>query len=291
MTVRRSGDLLRPFIVLLAAGALGGCASVRAHADASHTAAGVRREQAEDPAPDQVVADRQSLTEGAEILEGGRLQVEVGDRFVHQGAGGASHGDGEAQESNAVGEVLVRLAVGTRSEVRVGLGSLLQTTSHGEHHTGRTDGSVGAKLLLAPESHEHAWLPSAALVLETSLPTGSRELRHAAVDPEAKLALGWALPRGWHLASNVNVARAHGQEHAFTEWAYGAVVTHRVAHSVRGIAEVFTRRPEDSAARSVVAAGAAIAVGRSFELDAEVGHGIGAARHDYFLSLGAAHRW
>lgn len=288
--------LERPLLGLLAMGFAGACASAPVHRHPSRVVApeggrpsAVNLDTASAASPEPVVADQRAFTEGAEVLRGGRLQLEMGDRLVHRsGPGGAA---GDVTESSTSGEVLVRVAAGSRAEVRVAPGALVHARSPGERHSGRADGVLGAKFLLVPESHGRAWIPSAALVLETSLPTGSAEFTHATAEPEAKLALGWALPHGWQVASNVNVARLREHEHRATEWAYGAALSHHVAGPVRGLVEAFARRPEQGATRGFGAAGVAVSLGRHAELDAEVGHGLGVARHDYFLNIGAARRW
>jgi hypothetical protein len=124
--------------------------------------------------------DRPSFSTGAHIVPTGRVQVE----------GGASQRRFGDTSGYDVGELLLRVGLFSRFEVRVGLPSYAETKTDGVRLTGTTDSSIGGKILLKSGDK------GAVSVLATAiLPTGARRIDEHAFQP------------GGTLISDVNISK------------------------------------------------------------------------------------
>lgn len=91
---------------------------------------------AQEPAP--LVTDRPDFTESTETVPAGRVQFEGG--YTPLRSGGV--------DEHAIGEVLLRLGVSGRTELRLGLNSFLVARVPGEPtSTGLEGASLGANML------------------------------------------------------------------------------------------------------------------------------------------------
>jgi len=124
--------------------------------------------------------DRPSFSTGAHIVPAGRVQVEAG-------AGYRRFGDSSGYDA---GELLVRVGLFSRLEVRVGLPSYAETKSGDIRVTGSTDSSIGGKILLKSGDKGAVSVLGSAI-----LPTGARRIDEHAFQP------------GGVLISDVNISK------------------------------------------------------------------------------------
>jgi hypothetical protein len=136
-----------------------------------------------------LVTDRPDFTESAETVARGRVQVEGGYTFTER----------EAEDEQSLGEVLVRVGLSQRFELRLGLDSWvhLDPAGPGRGTEGFADPSVGAKLVLRADTDQRTSSPQLALLFGTTLPIGSSDLREPHAQPFAVLAASWGLRRPW----------------------------------------------------------------------------------------------
>lgn len=236
------------------------------------------------PARDPLVTDRPDFTESPSVVGRRTVQLEAGTTYARS----------RTVASSALGEVLIRAGVADRAEVRVGLNSYVRSGPVGAAFTDRVggweDASVGAKLAIVEPAAGGG--PAVSLLVGTSLPTGSRSLRRAAPEPDAKLALAWALGERWAVSSNLNYALLADVDGGRTGEASASLSLGRaLAPRVSGYLEAYAFRPRGADGTQYVNGGATVLLTNDLQLDARVGAGVGRGGRDYFGGLGVARRW
>lgn len=232
------------------------------------------------PGPGPMVTDRPDFTESASTVAPGFLQLEAGYTFTRTG---------EVRQHD-VGEALLRVGVGDRIEIRLGVPTYGSVETGGGDEDGFGDGSVGLKVGLFEPRGEGA--PRTAVLIGTSLPTGSDALGASGLQPGATLALAWDLPRGLGLGVNLgyesveedgrDIGRAKGSV------ALGIPVSGPVGAFVEGYLLV----PEGSRdAEPFLDGGFTVLLNRDLQLDVRLGTGFEGPDPDYFAGAGLAVRW
>lgn len=246
------------------------------------------REAGADAAPpgpqDPIVTDRPDFTESAETVPAGRTQVEGGVTFRRNGA----------DEELAVGELLLRVATGARTELRVNVGSHLSARGTAGRQTGREDVALGFKVKLGDASRRFGLgAPGVALLGEASLPTGARAFRENVVQPEVKLCLAWALSERVALSSNLNYAHRREEGEWFGEPSGSVSVGYSLAERTGAYLELFGFAPPGKGRpnTSYLNGGVSYLVTNDYQLDARAGVGLNGKTNDYFLGGGASRRW
>ncbi len=278
-----------------------GCA-IAAHAqDVTPTpspADGTPPDSAQTPAspdePEPIITDRPDFTESPQTVPRRfKAQIESGFTFARVG---------EVKESS-LGEVLVRVPVAERVELRFGVPNyvFVRAASGGNSDvraTGFDDAFFGAKIALLEGAGETGLFkkPAAALLVGTSLPTGARAFREDNLQPEAVLALSVDLTKRFALSTNFGYVRASDGGERFNQGfgtlSLGAGLSKRVGayFEVYG----FTRVEAATRQRARFAnGGVTYLINKNFQLDARVGAGLGnhIAGPDYFFGFGFARRF
>jgi hypothetical protein len=220
-------------------------------------------------AQEPLVTDRPDFTESASAVERGHAQLE----------GGATLTDKDGENQVALGEVLVRVGVAPRLELRVAGNSYVASDGEG----GFEDAGLGLKLVIVENT---------ALLAGTSVPTGSSGVGSDAWDPEVRLAHQRALGDlavganvGW-FSSKSEGDRRHG---GLASLALGIPLSDRdgVFLEAYGLAAEGTGGEE-----AYVDGGLTRLLSDDFQLDARVGIGIaGDDAADWYVGVGAARRW
>lgn len=223
-------------------------------------------------AQEPLVTDRPDFTESVNVVERGRLQLEGGATFTRS----------DDTDEIALGELLLRIGVAPRLELRLAGNSLVWIDSRGGNSDGLEDAAIGGKLLLLPDA--------AALLFGTSVPTGSDDLSSDAWEPELKLALARAVGTasvgvnvGWIWTEGVDERLHRGLASVTAGFPFG-----------RGgvFVEAYGIATEGSGGEEVYAdAGVTRLLSDDFQLDARIGMGLGGEAADWFVGVGAARRW
>jgi hypothetical protein len=232
---------------------------------------------------DPLVTDRPDFTESATTVAPGRFQLEGGVTFTDAGA----------TDELAVGELLGRLGLTDRLELRLGAPSYLEVDAPGAAGAdGFDDASLGLKARLWPAGA--GGRPEAALIVATSLPTGDEEVGGGdALVPEAVLALAWELAPDLGLGVNLGAAspRDGGDRYAqaFASAALGWAATDRLGL----FAELygFSEEHDGGDPTAYADAGATWSLGPDHQLDARLGTGLSGTEVDWFVGVGFAVRW
>ncbi len=231
-----------------------------------------------------LITDRPDFTESAQSVPARMVQVETGYTYA----------DDDGAVSHTVGELLGRFGVGPRTELRVGINSYAVTTVSGVRVTGLEDASLGAKFtLLTGADHFDLLRPDLALIVATTVPTGSSAYGEPAWQPDAKLVVGWTLTDRLAWTSNLNYAYASQDDVRFDQPSFSTSFGYAVAERVGVYAEYFRIMPESRGADDAgyLNGGVTYLVSPEFQLDARLGQGVDGAASGYFIGLGLSRRW
>jgi hypothetical protein len=133
-----------------------------------------------------LVTDRPDFTESSSVVGLHVVQLEAGYTYTHD-----DHADGRSH-SHTFPEALLRVGVlAPWCELRVGWGWAEELALEGglsNTDSGSEDLYLGTKLALTPQEHI---LPETALILQTTVPTGSPEFTADELLPGVNFIYGW----------------------------------------------------------------------------------------------------
>ena len=232
------------------------------------------------------IPDRPGYTDGPLALPAGAVELEAG--LTDDNAGSV--------EYTTYGEVLLRVGIGARTELRL-FGNSYATRA--ETGVPRVDGTEDPKIGVKTNVHTkpdsiHSLVPNLALLAAVTVPAGATSFRNDHAQPEAKLAASWTTPTPFSVYSNVGWGAVYdGLRWGQRGWASVALwylVNPRVSLFGEGIA---LRSLQGSALPSNAAdVGIIYLINDRFQLDVRAGHGIGrASGSERFFGAGFARRW
>lgn len=237
--------------------------------------AGLTAQQAEDE-PRPLVGDRPDFTESAVAVSPGRVQVEAGYTFTRAGE----------DRVHDLGEALVRVGVVPRAELRIGVNSFSVRDPVGAGtDSGMRDVSLGAKLAL-PEPSDRA-VPKAALLVGTTLPTGSDRFGARDPRPGATVALGW--DPADRIGLGVNGGYTHEQDEdgrRVDELSASGAVSWELSAAAGLFAEYFGLFRDVGEDENFLSGGATWLLGPDLQLDGRLGVGLDGPDPDYFAGVG-----
>lgn len=237
------------------------------------------------PSREPLVSDRPDFTESSGTMKRGELQLEGGDTFERT----------QSVKTNTIGELLLRIGLAPRAELRIGPGSYVKVTSPDGDTDGWEDATIGTKLRLhVPPSDAPSVVPAVSLIVLTTVPTGSLVYRETKLQPEAKLATEWVLSDRIGVGTNINVARprddTNGRYTVFqASMSFGFTLTPRLG----AYAEVYGFAPQLSNVGHTRYGntGFTFSLTPDYQLDLRGGMGFNGAQPDYFVGAGLVHRW
>ncbi len=234
---------------------------------------------AQEKESEPLITDRPDFTESPQTVPRGQVQVEGGVTVERSGD----------ERQRTFGETLVRVAAGRGAEVRIGVPSYI-TARDGGRTSGLDDAFLGAKFVLS--SHPKRPL---ALLVGTTLPTGSRRVAERRYQPEAVLSTAFDLSEKVGLGINLGAARPTEEGARFTQFFGSAALGFELTDKLGAFAEVFAfnRSSPDGRGQRYVDGGFTYGLTPDLQLDARVGFGLGnrVGGPDYFYGLGAAQRF
>jgi hypothetical protein len=220
----------------------------------------------------ELTSDRPDFTESVVVVK--RVQLESG--YTMTRAGGYTR--------HAVGELLLRLGVMQRLELRLSANSYVLTRGPLFETNGIEDAGIGAKLSLTPRS---------ALIVSASIPTGSSSETSDGIAPDVLLALEQPLGETVGLGMNLSLASEPGVAGRNTS-ASGSIVLGADAGTRTGLfAELYGTRVLDGPLRdhTVFAdAGVTRSITADLQLDARIGRRLNGGDEWYF-GVGLVRRW
>ena len=231
---------------------------------------------------DPLVTDRPDFTDSAVTVTRGRTQIELGYTFTEL----------DDLEKQTFGELLVRIGWTEIVELRVGFNSLVQVDGPGIDISGNEDISVGCKIRLSDPLPAGARLPQVAVLLSTTLPTGSDEFGNSDPQPSAILALAWDVNDKTSIGSNVGYARLGESGDRFGELSASVSLGRVLSDRVGGYVEAYAlSRQEGRGDDQIINAGFTWALSEDSQLDFRAGTGLDSDSADFFVGAGAAVRF
>lgn len=236
------------------------------------SAAGAQTETT--PAEDPLIGDRPDFTESAVTITPGRFQVEAGFTFL----------DESAEDVQDFGELLVRIGLARRVELRVTLGSYVRVEpTDGADVSGLSDAAIGAKIGI---SESGGW--TTAVLLGTTVPTGASEFRNSSLQPAAVFAAERDLSQSVSLGTNVGYVYASDEGERFGEILASAAVGVPLGETTGAFFELFGVIPESSGGPEAYFfdAGVTKLLSPNFQLDVRAGAGLNSSAADFFAGAG-----
>ena len=228
-----------------------------------------------------ISTDRPDHTEGVELVPVGIVQVE----------GGATTARSGGVRTTSYGEVLVRVGVADRLELRIEPLTHTTVRAAGAPSVGGLDDmAVGFKTPLFTPDSAARFVPDVSLLLATSIPTGAHFLRADGAQPEAVLAAAWSLTSRLGLATNLTLQRGSASGERY--WERGASASAGIGLSERAGSYVewyAIRDSRDDAAAQVFNGGLTWRLSSDLQLDARAGRGT--RNEGTFAGIGIARRW
>jgi len=233
-----------------------------------------------------MVTDRPDATESAVTVAPGVFQLESGYTF----------GTIEGASAHSFGEILLRVGVADMLELRFGVNSYQWLRTKTASAQGLQDSTIGVKLRLLDSGGKTGLRsPQIAVLVSTSLPTGSSLLSQDKLQPEMRLAVGWDLSE--RLALGANVFYAYTNDVLVDERFHqaGATVALGIGLTERwgAYAEYFGAYTvvRDGPREDYVNGGVTFLVASDLQLDARIGYGLNGLDDDYFAGFGSGVRW
>jgi hypothetical protein len=235
-------------------------------------------------AQEQIVTDRPDFTESTASVDPGRVQLETGATLTEAGE----------TDSTSFGEVLVRIGLTQALELRLGLNSWVHSDGPGGSDSDFEDTSVGLKLeLMQPAEGASRAVPELALLVATTLPTGTAESSPSGLQPGMTLALAWALNETVSLGANFGATSALDDDERFLEGAGSVALGIALRGDWGAFVEYYGFLPEGSAgdASHFGNAGLTYLISDDFQLDFRVGTALSGDDTDLFIGFGLGYRW
>ena len=222
-----------------------------------------------------IAADRPGFSTPTGIVPMGHFQLEAG----------ASAARGGTQRDYSFGQLLVRVPVCEKAEVQVGVPSYLVSRSGGQRVTGADDTFVQAKFRLSTG-------PKAVydLLLNSSLPTGSRAVAGHKFQPGATLAADYVLNEKTGLTLNLGTTRASDSGQRYSQLTGAASFGFTLTPKTGAFAEVYAYNQPGGPTQKYADGGFTYLLNPRTQLDISSAIGLGnrAGGPDYSYSAGIA---
>lgn len=249
-------------------------------------------QQSESVEEEPIATDRPDFTEASSTVGRGIIQLEAGYTFF------SDNSPNQRFTSHSYPEALFRIGIVEWLELRVVQNFLNdRTTLNGMTVTsdGADDLSLGVKIALVEQAGN---LPEMALILQTTVPTGSDELSANEMLPGTNLLYAWELLDGnMEVGGSTQVNRAVDDNGVFYyEFAQSAVIGQSLTEKLSIYTEYFGFFPTGAQAPGTVAThfvngGFRYLVTNDFQLDIRFGVGLNKAAEDYFGGVGFSVRF
>jgi Putative MetA-pathway of phenol degradation len=237
--------------------------------------------------------DRPHLPEAASTVGLGRVVLESGYTFTSKGPA--------FLYQHSYPEALLRVGMfADWFEFRISQNFINQKTIPGSGQpasiNGAQDLSIGFKLGLTEQKD---CLPEAALIIQTTVPSGSSNVSNDTVMPGVNLDLGWEIVKdrfGMETVTSANGAR-DDVGHAFVNFAQGITAAFNLTRKLEAFTEydlfvpLGAIAPEQAHLQEYVVGGLVYFLTNDLEVDIRAGVGLNNHASDYLLGTGFAARY
>lgn len=232
---------------------------------------------------DPLVTDRPDFTESAVSVAPGQFQLEAGATYTTSTTVFSTHVD-----ERTLGEVLLRIGLVERIELRIGAGSFLDLDTSNRDRSGWSDPSLGVKIELPfrPAGGDTALLVTAGL-------PAPGDVGSDGTVPSAVLAAGWDLTDRLSLGANLGYAHERADDERFGQIFASAALGAAAGDRLGLFAEVFRFSREELGGddRTYADAGATWLLRPDLQLDLRAGRALDGPERPRFVGAGVAVRW
>lgn len=234
---------------------------------------------------DAIVTDRPDFTEASETVPNKARQIEVGYTATHNGS----------STLHTLGEVLLRVGMTPKAELRMYFNSFAILNTPGGNTTGFQDFGIGVKWKLneAAKGYGIFRRPQASLITALTFPSGSSVFHEHNAQPALKLCLGWELAPRWEMGANLNYAGVSQSGQHFDQFAASITFGYTWNKRLSSFYEIYGFVPGGYQAgnNTYVDTGFAYLLNKTTQVDARIGFGLNGVNDDYFFGFGIAKRW
>ena len=236
---------------------------------------------------DPVVTDRPTFAASAAAVAPGDFLLESGYTLTRD----------DGVNSHALGEVLLRIGVLPRTEIRFGLNSFAWTDDPAGGISGLADASLGLKIELARggsgAQRFNIMLPDVALLVGTTIPTGGTAFGEDALQPSAVLAVSWNVAERVSIGANANAAAQSQNGDRYAQFSGAVSLGVSLADRVAVFGEYFMFAPTgpNEGSAGSLNGGLIFLASNDFQLDARAGFGLFGGDADLFVGAGVARRF
>ena len=225
---------------------------------------------------DTVSPDRPSFSTSTHITAAHHVQLE----------GGASRARFGDTTSYDVGELLVRVGITERFELRAGVPSYISSQIPSSHASGADDSLAEGKILLKSGSR----LALGALV-SAILPTGSHAVAEHTFQPSGTLITDINVSKSVSVTANARFGRSTTNGIRFNDVSGVTTLNFALPSNTSLFTEILAFNQLDDRTQKYVKSGISKMIGRRFEIDASGGQGLhnGAHGPDRFYGAGISH--
>ncbi|GIS60629.1 MAG: hypothetical protein CM1200mP2_28540 [Planctomycetaceae bacterium] len=238
-----------------------------------------------------LVTDRPDFTEASSTVGRGVVQLEAGYTFMMDKEGT------EKVHEHSGGEPLIRWGMGADwLELRFALLPTTRSTDDGSGWRtvgGTEDLYLGAKLGLTPQD---CHFPEMAIILQSTVPTGSNEFTSDETLPGFNLIYAWEVNDKISLAGSTQANRRldDGTNQAYVEVAQSVAVGLGLSDHIGLYTEWFTLMPNGADTAEVehyFNGGFTLLLSNDVQFDIRAGHGLNQASDDFFAGIGLSVRF
>jgi hypothetical protein len=231
-----------------------------------------------------LITDRPDFTESAFVVGRGVVQLE----------GGVTHADAGDESATTVPELLVRWGITRGIELRVLTPTYAWIDGTGDDADGFLNMALGAKIALNDGEGDGFWgRTGAALIVATTLPTGSSDVSSDKLQPAATFSFAWDLSRSVSLGTNLGWARPEEDGNRFDTFYASVAAGVGVAESTSVFVELigFDRERDRGPSTVTFQTGVTFLVNPDFQLDARLARRLTSEGPDFLIGLGASARF
>ena len=242
----------------------------------------IPKESAEKAEP--IDTDRGNFTNGIGTVPKGSYQIETGVTLTRL--------DGARQFT--FGEVLLRVPLSAKSEIRLGLNSYETVTGSGPITFGFQDVSIGYKFKVREQIGSSGWgCPGVAVNVSTLFPSGSNSYREKVLQPSALLIFSRDVTEKFSTGVNIGYGYLSSGGQRFSQWIGSVSGQFKLNPKTTLFVEYIGVLPggPGNPNANYFDTGILFLLTDSIQLDARIGKGTSGARPDDFIGFGASYRW
>ncbi len=243
-----------------------------------------------------LTTDRPDFTESTSVVGLRVLQIEAGYTFTED------RENSERWTDHTAPELLLRIGIHELVEFRLGWDGYSttelntfepndngRTRDRQTHIDGSTDLSAGFKVHLIDQD---GGIPDFGVIVETTIPIGTREKTSGDVEPEVKWLWAYDLSERWSIAGNINFAVPRSADGRFFQAASSVAVGYAVNDWLGAYVEYFGFYPDDRGSDCAHYANGGLTFGLNpdVQLDIRAGWGLNEQADDFFAGIGMACR-